>query len=323
MKYFTPEWYERMQKTDLHLLLKPDIRAAVYDEALYQELYQKEYARALKIEYGVHAFSAVDMVMKDSKRWVDAGFISQEEYEEELADAARRDAERKQNPVDPEKVREVLNRRLATMEEYYRRGLPVNIKNQVADIRVLALWTATPEIITLIRKISYGSKKYVDGIFAAQRKRLEEIDSLIPDDVKNYFFSLHDATITKVERNEQSMQIFLEGYYYNYKCAKCITLSGYEIVTMDIGEDVWWLYSEFDVCADGRYEIGILCQQDKSMSQIHMLAKSIVIEVDEYSEEEIQEIEEKLARMEELGLIETVGKPPTNPDDRDVFLGGA
>ena len=42
MKYMTKNWYDAIQKMNLHRLLKIDERASKFSEDLYQELYEKE-----------------------------------------------------------------------------------------------------------------------------------------------------------------------------------------------------------------------------------------------------------------------------------------
>ena len=40
MKYMTKEWYETMQKTDLHLLLQDSEQAETFSEEYFRALYQ-------------------------------------------------------------------------------------------------------------------------------------------------------------------------------------------------------------------------------------------------------------------------------------------
>ena len=50
MKYMTKDWYETMQKTYLHLLLKVTKKAEVYSEDYFKELYKREEKKMLKIQ---------------------------------------------------------------------------------------------------------------------------------------------------------------------------------------------------------------------------------------------------------------------------------
>lgn len=310
MKYFTPEWYECVQKTNLHLLLTPDERAAVYDEALYQELYQKAYNKALEHEFEFHAVSSVELTIRTEKMWVDAGIKSQEEYDEMLVKAQKRDEERKMNPVDPEKVRAKLDMRLSREQKRYNEQLPRGILEQVADIRVLSLWVATSEIVAQITSLANDYQKYINEVFATQGKRIEDIERHIPEDVNKYFFSLHDTTVEKVEYIDQGIRLRFAQDRDNYKRVKTMTLTECEIIVMDMADNAWWKYTEFDICEDGRYEVGVLCGQGDRMSQIHVITKGIVFEANDYSEEEIREEEEKWALMEEKGLIKRIAKLP-------------
>ena len=50
MKYMTKDWYETMQKTDLHLLLKVSKKAAVFSEDYFKELYKREEKKWLQLQ---------------------------------------------------------------------------------------------------------------------------------------------------------------------------------------------------------------------------------------------------------------------------------
>ena len=50
MKYLTKEWYDTMQKTGLHLLLKVSKKAEVFSEEFFRELYEREENKWLNLE---------------------------------------------------------------------------------------------------------------------------------------------------------------------------------------------------------------------------------------------------------------------------------
>lgn len=42
MKYMSKEWYETMQKTDFHLLLRVSKKAGMFSEDYFKKLYKSE-----------------------------------------------------------------------------------------------------------------------------------------------------------------------------------------------------------------------------------------------------------------------------------------
>lgn len=54
MKYFTNEWYDLCQRTDLHLGMRVHKRAHVRDEALYLRLYKRKEKEFVNLQREVY-----------------------------------------------------------------------------------------------------------------------------------------------------------------------------------------------------------------------------------------------------------------------------
>ena len=111
MKYMTKDWYEMMQKTDLHLLLKVSKKAEVFSEDYFKELYNREEKKWLKFQKEVSEVKFEDLYPEEFyAEYADGSPLEEPVFEEakkaylEQREQARLNYNRFP-PFDPERER--------------------------------------------------------------------------------------------------------------------------------------------------------------------------------------------------------------------------
>lgn len=247
MRYCTKEWYETMQKTDLHLLLKSTKKAEVFSEEYYQRLYAKEEAEFLKMKEEASNMNFEDICSEEE-------FPSHEEFEE-----ARKGFEETHVEFDPEKLKESFREGHNYNIEMLKSTLPEEILAKVADIRVLALDCCTDEVKKLIAKFCKENEKEFKRAFKELAKAEQnEFGENLPEFTNE---SLHDCGITALEKDGSDIILRLDNSD-GYTDCTAIVFKNAEIIEQD-GEIIgaWWLYDEI-YNADNGFEIHALLSGD-------------------------------------------------------------
>lgn len=68
MKYLTKKWYETMQKTDMHLLLKISKKAETFSEEYYNNLYEIEEKNWIKLHKDTSGITDIKQLKKEFKQ---------------------------------------------------------------------------------------------------------------------------------------------------------------------------------------------------------------------------------------------------------------
>ncbi len=312
MKFFTPEWDYASRRTSLSLGLHPDKRAKTFDESFYNRVYQQAYQREYRMMKSVHEVSHAELIMRMYKPLYDADEMSREDYETAVEDARRLDAEKP--PFCEEAVISRCQTQLRNSQRSYQQLLPSEILSRVADIRVLAAGVASPEVYKTIKAFTAENDRLSDQVHEAHSKQLQLIWDNIPKEIQENLFSLHDATLERMELGDRTLTLFLMQDGENHYRVHSITFEDCDILHID--EPVaggWWKYVEFDILEDGRYEIGILFtgavqneDDDWFHQTIEVRSPRISFVRYELTEDEIkaqQAMSERVERLEQKGLV--------------------
>ena len=243
MKYFTKDWYNRMQSTGMHMLIRIDERCNEFSEKLFSELYTKEKEQYLKIMSFCDDFNEFCKIMKN----VDDNFINLDEEEKNARFLEFRQEELGGKSLS-DKFDEKINYSLVGIKE----KLNSDLLNEVADIRLLALGYASKEIYKQIEKISNENEKFVNEKVKEYADYLKDNFSEGHAFLDEYF---HDGYIVSTEVSGSDFVINFESE--NHELKKLI-FKDYEIIVDEgiIGND--WLYHEIYRSNDGGLEISIL-----------------------------------------------------------------
>ena len=159
MKYFTKEWYETCQNSNWHLNMSVSKNAEEFSEDYYKDLYTRR-RRAF---------------VKEQKEVAE---VLGEEFSKVKAEV------------------EFMNRHEETVKAM-EANLPLEIKAEVADMRVLALDIATKEVRQQLKAWCEANKKEADAKIAAYDGfALEE--------------NLHDSVIRTMEMKAETLTFKLD-----------------------------------------------------------------------------------------------------------------
>jgi hypothetical protein len=195
MRYFTRGFIDRMHNSFTGF--KTDPRAGVFDEAFYQEVYQRALRKRLEEQRRMCLSQGRDPVENSKRRLkplVDASVMDPLEFKEIIK---RRKEFRKymktytSPPFDETQITENFNKGLVQTEEFYRARLPEEIYRKVADPRMLALYIVSQEVLWEIE----ANKRFVDEAFRA----VEVLQAGVPERIAR-LLNLHDTRVDQAVR---------------------------------------------------------------------------------------------------------------------------
>ena len=257
MKYFTKEWYKAMQCTSLHLLLRPMDEASTFSEELFQRLYAQQEQEYLNLMRRVSEVNLEELAAKFETgapaARLDGSPVTEEEQKigeqiQKVFAKALREAE--PTKVDFELEMRKFHARFLSQLQAFEQKLPAHIREKIADIRLLPLRAATPEIIVEISAFCEANDAKVKAAIDAYRS---EYKAAFGDDEPEFCKKMywHDAEVTALRRNESDVILELgrncRGRFRDTEIIKCD-----EDLTGAI-----WLYDEV-YPVNGGYEIHAL-----------------------------------------------------------------
>ena len=225
MEFFTKAWYQLCQDSGYHLLLKPRPQAAAYSEPYYRALYSGKLGAAMKLEREVCALTG---------------------------DLFR-----------PEEFKAAFRRDHLEQVERLRRALPREILEQAADLRVLALDAATPEVIAAVTRWCEDNRRRAEAVMEAYQAWADEVRPLVGPEIQDGF-DFHDSQVTAVERTEDRLTLFLEpGGYSEVRRADLLRP---RVLEADEGlEGACWLYGEVHPAQGGSEYHSLLWKDERTL----------------------------------------------------------
>lgn len=250
MKYFTKDWYMKMQLSNMHLGLSVDDRASTFSEELYLELYDSS-----------------------KKEFENRNVMSYEKY---FNLVRKCDSEMTEEEISNSYV-SIINHNISydwvlnTQIKRFQDNLPKSILDKVKDIRVLGLGYVTLDVYNDIKKFSKDNLLYVEETIKEYNKLEKETFKNISLDFRNESF--HDAQINSVIVNDDieisvdSTGGFIEKNNIIFKNAS--------LVSGNICEDYYWLYDEIYKDND-KYEVHVLTSLE-DFSEFIILCDDIIL----------------------------------------------
>ena len=285
MKYLTKEWYELCQRTCLHLGMKVTKGASVYNEELYNRLYKKEENGFVRLQRKCYDADPRVMLEDDGKVVKPLIILFNGEMFEEDETVYQMPLEERERiqkliaeydvrpPFDEEKWREEFWDIQETFKiNQVKEKLPIELIDQIADIRLFALGYCTRKVLNQLIRISKENEMKVNSISkeCMNAQQAEEI----PQSIKEAF-GFHDCRITDfIVDKDIIMRLNTQGGFTNQNK---ITFVSSEIIKDDkfmVGSV--WLYQELYRTEHG-YEAHMLFAGDE-LSELIIHCKDIVIE---------------------------------------------
>ncbi len=314
MKYLSKEWDVRMRRSGLGVGLKPDPRAEMLDEALYAEVHESK-RRALvemiRQVYAVPEEETVRSIIQSKQHAVEIGLITPVEAD---MDITRAKAWRAQiPPFDEEGIIQNFERTLKEKEAEYQRSLPEEILRRVADLRILALGYAAPDVHRDIVKWCEENRRYVEEVSRASNEQSKAAEAFLPMRTAR-LLHLHDAQVERVERDGGRLTLHIGGGDNHYSVL-AVRLVGCEILKWEDPSGFYWLAHEIERLPDGRYSLGILFDGLKTLGEIELTTRDIEID-SPTTEEDLKAEDEKFRRLLANGILRRVSDlKPRDADD--------
>ena len=263
MKYFTKDWYSKMQKTNMHLLLRVDQRCKKYSDELYLEFYNKEKDKYLKTMSFYEDFDEFCKLMSN----VDKTFNELEEI-----DKKRKFLEFRDEQLEGLSLSETFDKKIDFAVNNLKEKLSEDILNDVADIRVLALGYTSSDIYTRIEEYCLTNEKFVN------EKVLEYANYEKETFVDRFDFldeNLHDSFIVNCEVKNNDFYIVIENIISGNKK---IIFKDYENI-LDDGSlnETRWLYEEV-YKVDNCLEVHILVCGLDGLREMIIKCSEVVVE---------------------------------------------
>ncbi len=164
MKYFTKEWYNDLLISEMCFQLRKTENASVFSEPFFKRLYFLEERAYLRF----------------SKRALRASSI----------------------PFDKEAVRTEFASNYETNLKFVKENLPEEILQNVKDIRVLALGSATHDIAMQITRYCGKKNRLCEAIEKKYNDASEESDEKIDRDVLNTLVNINNSELSSVKEDE-------------------------------------------------------------------------------------------------------------------------
>lgn len=223
MKYFTKEWYEACQHSVWHLNMAVSKNAEEFSEDYYRDLYTRRRRAFVKEQ------KEAAEVLGETFSKVNAEVQFMENHE---------------NTVK-------------RMEA----SLPLEIKAEVADMRVLALDIATKEVRQKLKAWCEGNKKEAD----AKVKEYEASEGLQME------ADLHDSVIRTMEMKGETLTFRMDCSDVKkviFKNYKTLEQGGYIL-------GATWLYQEVYAVEGGREYHALLQKKDGKLAYLTVFAEDI------------------------------------------------
>jgi len=166
MKYFTKEWYNDTLIADMCFQLRKNESASVFSEKFFQRLYAVEERAYLR-------------------------------YSKRSAKAVR-------SPFDKEAAAREFAENYKENLAFVKANLPEDILNDVKDVRVLALGTATNDVAMRITRFCGKKNRLCEAAERNYNNASEEADEKIGGAVAACLISLTGATVSSVETDREN-----------------------------------------------------------------------------------------------------------------------
>ena len=267
MKYLTKEWYDTMQKTGLHLLLKVSKKAEVFSEEFFRELYEREENKWLNLQKEVSELRFEDVYPEEFyAEYADGTPLEVSEFDKAKQAYLEERKRAKLNfdniaSFDPEKEREAFKLSFRDNIKVLKVKLPEEILQKVADIRVLALDYASAEVKKEVTQFCKKNERIVRSTMDAYQKQYnKQFKSFAPSFASE--LALHDCRVLSCRKRGNDIVLTIDNSG-GFTDIKKIIMKNCSVIKQDaLLYDAWFLYEE--IYKTGKwYEIHFLLDKNK------------------------------------------------------------
>lgn len=263
MRYCTKELYWVMQKTYFHILLKVKKKAETFSEDFYRELYAKKLAERLEIAKGCSEVKADRIIVE----W---NYENKEDFERALR-------EYKPPVFDPEQTKRQFAAQHRSTIKLLRESLPKDILDKTADVRVLALDTASAEVKRLITAFCKENERILHRAFR-ELDKAEKRDFGSEENMPEFCReSLHDCTVTSCRMKGKDLVLDID-YSGGFTNAVKVIFKNAEVVEREgrLGGAVW-IRDEVYKCERGLEIHALLWKNSGDLRYLTVRCKDAII----------------------------------------------
>jgi hypothetical protein len=244
MRYFTKDWYQLCQKTDLHLLLEESKEAESFSEEYFQRVYDEELKKFLSLQEEASSVSFYDLHPQEMDIEYLEDVLSAEQIQTLKQNYAIEREEARESYIPPESfdreeaIDQFTEAYFANIERF-KTLIPKTILHEIADIRVFVLNRASRKVIEELKSFSENNQKIVDETMKDyERYHKETYGDFDPIGNANF----HDCKIVEAfrEKNEFTLMLDNSGGFTDIQTIK---FTNCEIPLQEMQlENAWWLY---------------------------------------------------------------------------------
>ncbi|AWE07637.1 hypothetical protein DCE79_09685 [Lysinibacillus sp. 2017] len=182
----------------------------------------------------------------------------QQLYNSELMDWLTLREEMETIAFNKEEATEEFHNAFIVNHVILKKKLPETILQQIADLRVFALYKATHKVINAVTKFCEENKRSVTTIGENYRRYYKEASISFDKDIVEDF-RFHDCTIIKSVQNDTNLTLLLDNTG-GFTDVDEVTFENFHIIKQDgLLENSWWLYEEVYKVNDN-YEFHVLLE---------------------------------------------------------------
>lgn len=272
MKYFTKEWYEAVQISQLHLMLTVTEKAESFSEVFFKQLYKQQEKIYLDNKKEGSEVIFEDIFPEEFYATYPEGTPLDESEFEKAREAYFKEREQARvsfeniPAFDLESERKFFKQMFLDQCNSLTKGLPNDILQKVADVRVLALNYASREVKQALTK--YGKqleKRVYSADEAYQEQYRRQFKSNAPAFIEE--LSLHDCVVLSCRKKGKDVILQID-HSGGFTQIKTIRMKNCTVIKQDAPlHGAWCLYEEKYKAGD-RYEIHFLLYKKKLIEYI-------------------------------------------------------
>lgn len=257
MKFFTRDWFNIREGSDIDLLMCVTKPAETFSEKYFQNLYHCMLKQHLRLYKEMSELTADDIfppgrwdslaIVNNEGGFTDASqFLPPEEVERVRNEILLKEQEAYDNFVpqvyDEEALTKQFDDNLYCSKKRLEALLPEDILKDVADIRVLALNKVSEDIKNRIRQFCAQKEEKVSKIQEEYQNYYNSIEKQLPEKIRKEY-GFHDCIVTHFE--QQGTDVIIELDHSGGFTNVCKVI--YHNATMIEQDNIvgsWWICDE-------------------------------------------------------------------------------
>ncbi|MEK4129574.1 DUF4085 family protein [Solibacillus sp. FSL W8-0474] len=197
-------------------------------------------------------------LVEDQKAEVFSEEYFQQVYHNELMDWLTLREEMYTIDFNKEETTEEFHNAFIVNQMILKKRLPATILEQIADLRVFALYKASRMVINTVTEYCEENERSVKAIGERYRSYYKEaLASFDKEIVENFRF--HDCNVIKSIQNDTNLTLILNNSG-GFTDVDEVTFENFDLIKQDgLLENTWWLYEEV-YKVNNRYEFHALLE---------------------------------------------------------------